>query len=218
MNNAERFGVEAGLTKGGCAMRGTKLATGIGMLAVVMAACGGAVACGKQESGLAGIPPETVADYVHAVIEADRTFYTVQIVERLQKRGRMVASEDWRVKHTLPLPAQFLMESGDLAMKTGTKVQYRLIGAWPINPQNGPVTEFEKKGLENVRTHPERPYTEMVTSGTEQVFHALYADRAVSQACIGCHNAHSRSPKRDFKLDDVMGGIVITIPLGKQAG
>lgn len=187
----------------------------IGMMAVVMAACWGVVACGKPQPAQVGIPPETVADYVHAVIEADRTFYTVQVVERLQKRGKMVASEDWRVKHTLPLPAQFLMESGDLAMKTGAKVQYRLIGAWPINPQNGPATEFEKEGLENVRTHPERPYTETVTSGSEQVFRALYADRAVSQACIGCHNAHTRSPKRDFRLDDVMGGIVITIPLAR---
>jgi hypothetical protein len=174
-------------------------------------------ACGKPATAPTGIPPETVADYVHAVIEADRTFYTLHVVERLQKKGKMVASENWRAKDTLPLPAQFLMESSDLASKTGTKVQYRLIGAWPINPQNGPATEFEKKGLENVQTHPERPYTETVTSGTEQVFHAIYADRAVSQACLGCHNAHSRSPKRDFKLDDVMGGIIITIPLGKPA-
>lgn len=186
--------------------------------AMIALACWTLSACGKPPAAPAGIPPETVADYVHAVIEADRIFYTVHVVERLQKKGKMVASENWRAKDTLPLPAQFLMESSDLASKTGTKVQYRLIGAWPINPQNGPATEFEKKGLENVQTHPERPYTETVTSGTEQVFRALYADRAVSQACIGCHNAHARSPKRDFQVNDVMGGIVITIPLGSKPG
>ncbi len=180
--------------------------------------CGILPACGKSPAPTAGIPPETVADYVHAVIEADRIVYTVHVVERLQKKGKIVASENWRAKDTLPLPAQFLTESSDLAMKTGTRVQYRLIGAWPLNPQNAPTTEFEKRGLESVRTHPEHPYTETVTSGTEGVFQALYADRAVSQACIGCHNAHAKSPKRDFKMDDVMGGIVITIPLGKPAG
>ncbi len=194
------------------------LGTRIGMVAVVIAIGWGAAACEKQKPAVVGIPPETVADYVHAVIEAHRTFYTVQVVERLQMKGRLAATENWRVQHTLPLPAQFLMETADLAMKTGTKVQYRLIGAWPINAQNGPASEFEKKGLENVRAHPERPYTETDTSGTEQVFRALYADRAVSQACVGCHNAHPKSPKRDFRLDDVMGGVVITIPLGKPAG
>jgi len=180
---------------------------------IIVAACWSLSACGKQPGATTGIPPETVADYLHAVVEADRTFYTIQVVERLQKRGRMVASEDWRVSHTLPLPAQFLMESSELAAKTGTKVRYRLIGLWPINSQNGPATEFERKGLEDVRMNPERRYSGMLTSGGERYFQAVYADRAVTQACIGCHNAHPRSSKRDFKLNEVMGGMVISIPL-----
>lgn len=184
------------------------------LLAVMVApACWSLAACAKQPGGTTGIPPETVADYLHAVVEADRTFYTIQVVERLQKRGKIVASEDWRVSHTLPLPAQFLMESNELAAKTGTKVRYRLIGLWPINPQNGPASDFERKGLEEVKMNPDRRHSGIVASGDERVFQAVYADRAVSQACIGCHNAHPRSPKRDFKLNDVMGAIVITIPL-----
>jgi hypothetical protein len=175
-----------------------------------------ALSSGANESSTQiGIPPETVADYLHAVIEADRTFYTIQVVERLQKRGKMVASEDWRISHTLPLPAQFLMESSELAALTGAKIRYRLIGLWPINQQNGPSTDFERKGLEDVRMNPERRYSGIVVSGGERYFQAVYADRAVTQACIGCHNAHPASPKRDFKLNDVMGGIVITIPLNQ---
>jgi hypothetical protein len=156
-----------------------------------------------------------VADYVHAVIEADRTFYTVHVVERLQSRGTVIASENWRTEGTLPLPAQFLRESSELAALTGARIRYRLIGLWPINRSNGPTTEFEKTGLEEVRKHPERAYTGYITGGSERFFQAVYADRAVSQACIGCHNAHPRSPKHDFKLDDVMGGIAITIPLSR---
>jgi len=169
----------------------------------------------KGSSAQVGIPPETVADYVHAVIEADRTFYTIHVVERLQNRGKVNASENWRAEGSLPLPAQFLRESGELAALTGARLRYRLIGLWPINKQNGPATGFEKTGLEEVRKHPERPYTGYSTSGADRSFQAVYADRAVSQACIGCHNAHSNSPKRDFKINDVMGGIVITIPLSQ---
>jgi len=161
-----------------------------------------------------GIPPRTVTDYLHAVIEADRTFYTIHIVEQLEKKGVLTASENWRVTNTLPLPAQFLEESSKLAEITGAKVRYRLVGLWPINKQNGPATELERQGLKEVQKHPERPYTGTVTSGPERSFVAVYADRAVTQACIKCHNAHPNSPKRDFQLDDVMGGIVISIPLG----
>ena len=163
-----------------------------------------------------GIPPETVADYIHAVIEADRTFYTIHVVERLQKEGATTAAENWRAKkNVLPLPAQFLMEASDLATKTGTKVRYRLISLWPINPHNGPYSESEKNGLEAVRQHPERSATGTVKIGDQTYFQAIYADRAVSQACVACHNSHPRSPKKDFKLDDVMGGLVIEIPLDR---
>jgi hypothetical protein len=167
-------------------------------------------------SELPGIPPETVTDYIHAVIEADRTFYTIHVVERMQKQGGTPAAEDWRAqKKTLPLPAQFLMEASDLATKTGTKVRYRLISLWPINPHNAADDESEKKGLEVVRQHPEQSATGTVKIDGQTYFQAIYADRAVTQACVSCHNAHRRSPKKDFKLNDVMGGLVIEIPLSK---
>jgi Protein of unknown function (DUF3365) len=170
----------------------------------------------SSASDLTGIPPNTVADYIHAVIEADRTFYTVHVIERLQKHGGAKAAENWRSKkNVLPLPAQFLAEASDLASKTGTPVRYRLISLWPINPQNGPDSETEKKGLEAVHQHPERAVTNTVTDGNQQYFQAIYADYAVTQACVGCHNAHPRSPKKDFKMNDVMGGLVIEIPVGK---
>ena len=53
---------------------------------------------------------ETVADYLYAVIEADREVYTKHVVERMQTKGVVVASENWEEKNTLPLPAQFLMD------------------------------------------------------------------------------------------------------------
>jgi len=52
-----------------------------------------------------------------------------------------------------------------------------------------------------------------VASGKKQYFQAIYPDRAVSNDCVTCHNSHPLSPKQDFKLNDVMGGIAITIPL-----
>jgi len=185
-------------------------------IALVILAANCLLAAASLASDHQGIPPETVADYLHAVIEADRTFYTIHVVERLEKEGVATAAENWRVKRTLlPLPAQFVMESSDLASKTGLRVHYRLISLWPINPQNGPRSDAEKRGLEAVRQHPERSAAATITVGDQTVFQAIYADRAVTQACIGCHNAHPHSPKKDFKLHDVMGGLVIEIPLGK---
>ncbi|MGH7182095.1 MAG: Tll0287-like domain-containing protein [Nitrospiraceae bacterium] len=182
----------------------------VGLIALVSSA-----ARAKDAEVQISIPVETVADYIHAVIQAGRTFYSMQVVERLQTQGERVVSEDWRIAHTLPLSAQLLNASGELGALTGTKVRYQLIGLWPINPGNGAQTDFERKGLEHVRAHPEERYSEVVTSGKERNFQAIYADRAVTQSCIGCHNSHPRSPKKDFKLNDVMGGILISIPVDR---
>ena len=156
---------------------------------------------------------ETVADYLYALIEADREVYTKHVVERLQNKGVVVASENWEEKNTLPLPAQFLMESGRVVAKKGLGVQYRLISLWPINKRNGASSEFEKIGLGTILTHPTKPYTAFVKEGGTRYFQAVYPDLAVAQACIGCHNSHPDSPKRDFKINDVMGGLIISIPL-----
>lgn len=167
------------------------------------------------ETAPISLPVETVAEYIHAVIEADRDIYTRHVVERMQAKGVVVASENWEQKNTLPLPAQFLMESGRYIAKKGLGIQYRLISLWPINKRNAAATEFEKTGLGAILTHPTKPHTGFVKEGGGRSFQAVYADLAVTQACIGCHNAHQDSPKRDFKLNDVMGAIVITIPVGQ---
>ena len=167
----------------------------------------------KAEETAVKLPIETVADYLYAMIEADREVYTKHVVERLQAKGVVVASENWEQKNTLPLPAQFLMESGRVMAKKGTGIQYRLISLWPINKRNSASTEFEKTGLGAVLTHPTKPHTGFVKEGGASYFQAIYPDLAVTQACIGCHNAHQDSPKRDFKINDVMGAIVISIPV-----
>jgi len=182
---------------------------------VIMAAVGvWSLSLASRDSGGEGkIALEKVAEYLHAVIEADRTIYTTQVVDRMQEKGITSAVEHWEQQNALPLPAQFLQSAGRLAAERGSGIRYRLISLWPIYQRNGPATEFERKGLEAVISHPERPFTGTVTSGQKQFFQAIYADKAVTKVCVSCHNSHPLSPKRDFKLSEVMGGIVITIPL-----
>lgn len=174
---------------------------------------GGSPPFAKDNPGSAGISPEKVADYVHAVLEADRTIYTTHVVNRMQEKGIVGAAEHWEQENALPLPAQFLQHSGRLVAESGRGLRYRLIGLSPIYQRNAPATDFERRALETLRRQPDRPVTGIVASGKKHYFQAIYADRAVSVACVNCHNSHHLSPKRDFKLNDVMGGIAITILL-----
>lgn len=161
----------------------------------------------------AGVPPEVVADYIHALVEADRTLYTTHVVERMQELGTAVASEHWKTQGALPLPAQMLMMTGWEVEGQGTGLRIRLASLWPINKDNGPADDFERAGLERVAKTPNKPYTGIITQGEKRVFKALYADRAVSTSCTQCHNGHESSRRRNYRLYDVMGGIVISFPL-----
>jgi len=182
-------------------------------IALVIGGIGGALLFAKESPGPVSIPPEKVADYVHAVLDADRMIYTTYIVNRMQEKNIVKSTEHWEQDNALPLPAQFLQHSGRLVAESGRGIRYRLIGLSPIYQRNAPATDFERKALETLRSQPNRPVTGMVASGKKQYFQAIYPDHAVSAACVTCHNSHPLSPKRDFKLNEVMGGIAITIPL-----
>ena len=171
----------------------------------------------QAEKATPGIPPEKVAEYLHAVIEADRTLYTTAVVQRMQDHDIVSASETWKKNKALPLPAQMLTLAGLHVQQRGDGIQYRLASLWPIYEKNRPRNEFERSGLEAVASDPERPYTGFVTKEKKRFFTAIFADKAVSKACISCHNKHPLSPKQNYKLNGVMGGVIISFPVPDES-
>jgi hypothetical protein len=194
-------------------MRGFWLGLVVGTISTCLLGQWVISAASKETDPPKGISPDIVADYIHSIVQADRTFYTSEIVERMQTQGIVSASEDWKDNGELPLPAQFVLETGRLVAQQPNGIRFRLISSWPINKKNGPTTEFERTALTKILANPNRPHTGVTTQGKTRVFQALYADKALSQRCADCHNVHAQSPKRDFKSGDVMGGVLLTIPL-----
>ena len=168
---------------------------------------------GEESEPAFHIPPKVVADFIHSVIQADRTLYTTHIVERMEKNKIVTAQEYWNQTKSLPLPAQMLLLSGLQVKQEGTGLQFRLASLHPIYEKNGPTTDFEKTGLEAVAKDPSQPYTGIIKRGDKSFFKAIYADKAVSPSCVNCHNGHVLSSKNNYQLGDVMGGIVISFPL-----
>ena len=158
------------------------------------------------------LAPRTVTDYLHAVIEADRNFYAQEVVERMRALHKVTASEQWKKENQLPLPTQFLLEASQGLQMSGKPFHYRLISLWPINPANFPSSEADHRALERVVHEGVVVETQIYRDDTEY-FQAIYPDRANSRKCVNCHNSHDKSPKRDFKMNDVMGGLEILIPI-----
>ena len=201
----------------------------ISLLAIAATICLTAIACGSDggsEPQAQGVPPEAVADYVHTVLMADRTAYTKHVVNRLETlEGKpnaegvvpTEATEAWQQDNGVPLPAQMFRLGSEIAAEEGT-FTYGLISPWNINDNQAPKTEFEKTAMEKVLETGE-PYKDYQEIGEQTYYSAVYPDKAVAEACVSCHNSHpihlERYPDKQFQLDDVMGGVIINLPIEK---
>ncbi|MEC4983057.1 MAG: DUF3365 domain-containing protein [Oscillatoria sp. PMC 1068.18] len=205
----------------------------LGLFALGLAICFTVVSCGgdggdtqteASGGGAGGIAPEVVVDYVHTVLLADRTAYTKHVVNRLktlegqEKADGVVpaeATEAWQQSNGVPLPAQMFRLGSEIAAEEGA-FTYGLISPWNINDAQAPKGEFEEQGMQQVVESGE-PYKDYREIAGQRYFSAIYPDKAVAEACVSCHNNHpvhkERYPDKQFEMGEVMGGIVINLPV-----
>ena len=200
----------------------------MGLFALAAAICVTAVACsGSGTTATAAGPaiaPDLVADYIHTVLAADRTAYTKHVVNRVKtlegkaKEEGVLAiesTEGWKQNDGIPLPAQMFRLGSEIANESGF-FTYNLISPWYINDNHSPKGDFESTAIEEMieTGEPVKGYQEV---GEQAYFSAMYPDKAVAEACVTCHNTHpihlERYPEKVFEMDEVMGGVVINIPV-----
>lgn len=187
----------------------------------------GLVSCGSKEeesaSGDAGYAAEQVAEALYTVLKSDRTVYAKKVVSRLVNEEKVIkAHEEWQENKALLLPAQFFREGAEIvdAAEKPFDFSYSLQSKWPLNMENAKKkTPAVIEGLEAISDENNPAYGKKWT-GEEEIagkkyFVGIYPDRAVAPACWTCHNEHdNRQPDYpEFKKGDVMGGIVIRIPI-----
>ena len=206
-------------------LKGLKAKTLV-LFALAITICFTAISCsgGATNQASSGISPSLVVDYIHSVAEADRTAYTKHVVNRLktlegqEKPNGVVpaeATEGWQQANGIPLPAQMFRLGAELASEKG-QFTYGLISPWNINDSQAPKGEFEEAGMQEV-IDSGQPYKAEREIAGKKYFSAIYPDPAIAEACVTCHNNHpihkERYPDKVFKLGDVMGGVVINLPL-----
>ena len=153
------------------------------------------------------------AHSIAAQVMADRQYYGAVVVPRVgDLKGSLGA--DYRDIHgRFPLPATFVREVSEQLGRSGDGYVTRLISPWPINKEMGPKDSFENDGFASLAHSPGDPFVRTDTVEGRAVMRVLMADVATSTSCVSCHNAHPQSPKRDFHLYDVMGGLEVIIPM-----
>ena len=165
-----------------------------------------------------GITPQQFADGVHAVMMADRTVYAKHVVTNLKKqKAPVTADEYWQDSdNAIPLPAQMFRMGAELVDDNPEAgFTYSLRSQWPLNEQHKAKNDFEQKALEFLSENPGDNFYGEEELGGKKYFVAVYPDRAVAEACWSCHNDHANrgDDYPEFAKDDVMGGVLVRVPV-----
>ncbi len=152
-------------------------------------------------------------------IVEDRKQYTKNIVVKLKKDGVTSVHpnrEYANLEGGIPLPATFVQEVSGKINEKGV-YSYDLLSKWNINKEKGLKTEFEKEAFKYLFDKKGTEYSRFMVHNGVYSLRYVTADIASAAGCVNCHNNHEESPKKDFKLGDVMGVLVVNIPIGTMS-
>jgi adenylate cyclase len=149
-----------------------------------------------------GLPVEAVLAILQQENAIARQIWTEDIVNAGKARG-LAFNETWRddAVHAGPLPALFLRETARLLEREAPGLRLFLGSPHPINAANK-FTGSQAAAFERVAA---AGAPQFFIDGETGLQTAMFADRAVVEACARCHNEHPESPKQDWKHDDIMG-------------
>lgn len=150
---------------------------------------------------------------LHTQIMADREYYAAVILPRVLTLGGSLGEDYRRVHGRFPLPATFVREVSERTAIVQEGYKANLISPWPINKDKGLTDQFQRDAFATLTANPAGHFFRTDTSKGRAVMRVILADRASAQSCVTCHNAHPQSPKHDFRLNDLMGGLEIEMPM-----
>jgi HAMP domain-containing protein len=171
----------------------------------------------RQEKRSVIAQARQTAHSIGAQIAADRAMYTEKVVQKLVAEHSDITFADMKnvgAPKTLPLPASFVHLTSNVVNSKGLHT-VDLLSLWNINPDKKPPTEEIRHALEELVKAPDQQQEIIVDQGPTAHFTSFTADMASAQGCVDCHNRLPESPKHDFRLGDVMGGLMVSVPLTK---
>ena len=152
------------------------------------------------------------ADEIGRVIDDMRNFYASDVVGRIVAQHAASATHNYRdVDGGIPIPATLSIELGKRISARNDSVRYRFVSDLPFRGRESHALDgFERDALATLRANPKAQVTEVSGTLSERVIRTA-SPVLLGAACVGCHNSHADSPRKDWKVGDVRGIQEITV-------
>jgi hypothetical protein len=151
-------------------------------------------------------------------------FYSEEI-EDIARTTNVRITENYKTVHpALPLPATFAIDLAERISRRSPGTEFRVYSRypWPGRKEGGPQDEFDFTALEYLESHarptdnPPVAFKKFISDGGRRKL-LYYSARHMEQSCLSCHNdPKGQSPKKDWRVGDVVGVLKIVRPLDRE--
>jgi class 3 adenylate cyclase len=155
------------------------------------------------------------ADDINSLISSVRAYYASNVVGRVLAAppgtSTAVIADYKALPGAIPIPATLSLELGEVVRERHLGIGYRFVSDYPfVGRAPHVLDDFERSALAALRADPSTKPSDSrhgLTTDSVRVVEPII----MGPACVACHDADPRSPKRDWKVGDVRGIQEVTI-------
>ena len=155
------------------------------------------------------------AGFLSRKTAADRQYYNSTVVKRALESGLTVSSTYQNKDRSIPVHTTFMKEAGQTLGVEGS-LQMELVSLTPINQANAPRDAFQREALERFVKGSDTSSHSFGDHKGKESLRYMIPDIATSQTCVDCHNTQAASPRKDYRIGDVIGGLEIILPIESE--
>ncbi len=159
------------------------------------------------------------ADVYTRALNEVRIWYTSEIVQRLHAKGITATADYQNHEGAIPLPVTMSRVLSQRLVAGRSGEHLRLLSPFPF-PQYEESREgmdaFQRDAWKFLNQDPEQPFFRFEQVDGRESLRFATADR-MGEECVDCHNGHSNSPKRDWKVGEVGGMVEVIYPIDSLA-
>lgn len=142
-----------------------------------------------------------------------RNFYSSRLLPIVREHSKLLITHDYKSRPgALPIPATMTLDLVDEIARSNPEMNLRLVSPYPFPWRKVTLDAFETEALAALQASGKDEFMRLEDAPGGKVLRYAAPIR-LAASCVGCHNVHPDSPKRDWKEGDVRGIQVMSLPL-----
>jgi signal transduction histidine kinase len=155
------------------------------------------------------------ADLYTRALNEMRSWYTVEVVQRLHAQGIKASAGYQDHQGEIPLPATLSRNLSNRLVAGRSGERLSLLSPYPF-PRGeysaGLFDNFQQEAWQFLTQNPDEPFYRFERVDGRNSLRYVKADR-MQEECVECHNRHPDSPKRDWRAGQVGGMLEVVYPI-----